>query len=100
MKRLVLALAAGLLATSAMAQDKTVDLKVSIWLPPAHPLVPATKAWADDIAKESGGTIKMAIFPSEQLARPSNHKAMRAAATATTTYVNPASHPAGFPIIP
>jgi hypothetical protein len=47
MKKLALALAAGLLGTSAVvagagAQDKTVDLKVSIWLPPAHPLVPAT----------------------------------------------------------
>ncbi len=36
-----------LLAASALpaaAQDKPVNLKVSIWLPPAHPLVPATKA--------------------------------------------------------
>ena len=78
MKKLVLALAFGLLgtaaiATSAMAQDKTVDLKLSIWLPPAHPLVPATKAWADDIAKESGGTIKTAIFPSEQLGKAFDH---------------------------
>ena len=42
MKKLVLALALCLLGTSAMAQDKTVDLKISIWLPPAHP--------SDDIA--------------------------------------------------
>jgi hypothetical protein len=42
MKKLALALAIGLLSSSAMAQDKPVDLKISIWLPPAHPLVPAT----------------------------------------------------------
>src|SRR5258708_23239027 len=72
MRKLALALAIGLVASSAMAplakaQDKPVDLKISIWLPPAHPLVPATKEWAADIEKQSGGTIKPAIFPSEQL---------------------------------
>jgi hypothetical protein len=51
MNKLALALAIGLLGSSAMAplaiaQDKPVDLKISIWLPPAHPLVPATKEWA------------------------------------------------------
>jgi len=72
-KKLVLALALGLLGTSAMAQDKTVDLKLSIWLPPAHPLVPASKEWATSIEKESGGTIKTAIFPSEQLGKAFDH---------------------------
>ena len=68
MKKLALAaLALGLLGQPAMAQDKTVDLKISIWLPPAHPLFPPTKEWAADIEKQSGGTIKLAIFPSEQL---------------------------------
>ena len=39
-----LVLALGLVGVApAVAQDKPVDLKISIWLPPAHPLVPATK---------------------------------------------------------
>ena len=104
MKKLVLALAFGLLgtsamATSAMAQDKTVDLKVSIWLPPAHPLVPATKAWADDIAKESGGTIRTAIFPSEQLGKAFDHYDMARDGIADVTYVNPGYQPGRFPLI-
>ncbi len=104
MKKLVLALAAGLLGTSAIvtcagAQDKTVDLKVSIWLPPAHPLVPATKAWADDIAKESGGTIKTAIFPSEQLGKAFDHYDMARDGIADVTYVNPGYQPGRFPLI-
>lgn len=49
------------MATPAMAQDKAADLKLSIWLPPAHSLVPATKEWAD--------SIETAIFPSEQLGK-------------------------------
>ena len=101
MKKLALALAIGLLAaaTAAMAQDKTVDLKISIWLPPAHPLVPATKAWADDIEKASGGTIKTAIFPSEQLGKAFDHYDMARDGIADITYVNPGYQPGRFPII-
>jgi TRAP-type C4-dicarboxylate transport system substrate-binding protein len=93
------ALAAGLLALPAMAQDKTVDLKISIWLPPAHPLVPSTKAWADDITKESGGTIKTTIFPSEQLGKAFDHYDMARDGIADITYVNPGYQPGRFPII-
>ena len=93
------ALAAGLLATSAMAQDKTVDLKISIWLPPAHPLVPSTKEWAADIEKQSGGTIKTAIFPSEQLGKAFDHYDMARDGIADVTYVNPGYQPGRFPII-
>ena len=49
--------------SGARAQDKTVQLKLSDWVPPAHPLNPALKAWADDIEKETGGTVKSTLFP-------------------------------------
>ena len=52
-------------ATVAHAQDKTVQLKLSSWVPPAHPLNPALQAWGEDIDKASGGTIKSTLFPSE-----------------------------------
>jgi len=99
MKKLALILAAGLAATSAMAQDKPVDLKISIWLPPAHPLVPATKEWAADIEKSSGGTIKSTIFPSEQLGKAFDHYDMARDGIADITYVNPGYQPGRFPII-
>ena len=96
-------LAMGLLAASvalpAIAQDKTVNMKISIWLPPAHPLVPATKAWADDIEKQSGGTIKSTIFPSEQLGKAFDHYDMARDGIADLTYVNPGYQPGRFPII-
>jgi len=104
MKRMALALAIGLLGTSAvaqavMAQDRPVDLKISIWLPPAHPLVPSTKEWAADIEKQSGGTIKSAIFPSEQLGKAFDHYDMARDGIADITYVNPGYQPGRFPII-
>ena len=94
MKKLGLALAMGLLATSALAQDKTVDLKISIWLPPAHALVPATKEWAALIEKASGGTIKTAIFPSEQLGKAFDHYDMARDGIADFAYINPGYQPA------
>src|ERR1700757_5088266 len=99
MKKLALALALGLLAVPAVAQDKTVDLKISIWVPPAPPLVPATKEWAADIEKQSGGTIKTAIFPSEQLGKAFDHYDMARDGIADVTYVNPGYQPGRFPII-
>ena len=99
MKKLAVALAIGLLGSSAMAQDKPVDLKISIWLPPAHPLVPATKEWAADIEKASGGTIKTAIFPSEQLGKAFDHYDMARDGIADLTYVNPGYQPGRFPVI-
>jgi len=99
MKKLALALALGLLAAPALAQDKTVDLKLSIWLPPAHPLFPPTKEWAADIEKQSGGTIKTTIFPSEQLGKAFDHYDMARDGIADITYVNPGYQPGRFPII-
>jgi len=84
--------------TPLFAQDKTVNLKVSLWVPPAHPLVPATQAWAADIEKASGGTIKVTVFPSEQLGKAFDHYDMARDGIADVTYVNPGYQPGRFPI--
>src|SRR3954468_17565589 len=94
-----LMMTAGLLASPAAAQDKTVNLKISIWAPPAHPLVPALTAWGADIEKVSGGTIKPTLFPSEQLGKAFDHYDMARDGIADVTYVNPGYQPGRFPII-
>jgi len=86
-------------AGPAVAQDKTVNLKVSLWVPPAHPLVPATQAWAADIEKASGGTIKSTIFPAQQLGKAVDHYDMARNGIADITYVNRGYTPGRFPII-
>jgi TRAP-type C4-dicarboxylate transport system substrate-binding protein len=86
-------------ATPAFAQDKTVNMKVSLWVPPAHPLVAATQAWAADIEKASGGTIKMTVFPSEQLGKAFDHYDMARDGIADITWVSPGYQPGRFPII-
>ena len=96
---LLLALAPPLLQNEAVAQDKTVTLKMSSWVPPAHPLNPSLVAWAADIEKESGGTIKATLFPSEQLGKAMDHYDMARDGIADLSYVNPGYQPGRFPII-
>ncbi|MCC2102956.1 MAG: C4-dicarboxylate ABC transporter, partial [Hyphomicrobiales bacterium] len=74
-------------------------LKISFWVPAQHPLVPATKKWAEDIEKESGGTIKATLFPSEQLGKAFDHYDMARDGIADVTYVNPGYQPGRFAIV-
>ena len=86
------------LAGPGFAADPQVNLKISIWVPPAHPLVPSMKAWADDIEKDSGGSIKSTIFPSEQLGKAFDHYDMTRDGIADVAYINPGYQPGRFPI--
>ncbi|HEX4173603.1 MAG TPA: TRAP transporter substrate-binding protein [Acetobacteraceae bacterium] len=88
-----------LLAISAHAQDKTVQLKLSSWVPPAHPLNPALQAWGQDIEKASAGTIKSTLFPSEQLGKAMDHYDMARDGISDFSYVNPGYQPGRFPVI-
>ena len=56
-------------ATGALAQDKTFELKLSHWVPPSHPLQKALEEWGASVEKDSGGTIKYKVYPSQQLGK-------------------------------
>jgi len=56
-------------ASAALAQDRLIQLRFSHWVPPTHPMHAAAVAWAGSIDKASNGSIKIAIFPSQQLGR-------------------------------
>ena len=93
------ALATLLAAPPALAQDKTVELKLSHWVPPTHPLQKAMEEWGASVEKASGGTIKFKIFPSQQLGKAFDHYDMARDGIADFTYVNPGYQPGRFPII-
>ena len=99
----VTASAAGLVllmaAPAALAQDKTIELKLSHWVPPTHPLQKAMDDWGASIEKASNGTIKYKIFPSQQLGKAFDHYDMAKDGIADMTYVNPGYQPGRFPII-
>jgi TRAP-type C4-dicarboxylate transport system substrate-binding protein len=103
-KIMLLASAAGLAAMLAaaplaQAQDKTIELKLSHWVPPTHPLQKAMDDWGASIEKASNGTIKYKIFPSQQLGKAFDHYDMARDGIADFTYVNPGYQPGRFPII-
>ena len=92
-------LAIALAAPQALAQDKTVELKLSHWVPPTHPLQKAMEEWGQSLEKASNGTIKYKIFPSQQLGKAFDHYDMARDGIADVVYVNPGYQPGRFPII-
>ena len=72
----------------ALAQDKPVELKFSHWVPPAHPLHKTAQAWAQSIKQASGGTISIAIYPSQQLGKAIDHYDMTVKGIADVSYIN------------
>jgi len=90
---------AATLSFAAAAQDKQVDLKLSTWIPPKHPLSPALQAWADDVKRESNGTIVPTIFTTEQLGKAFDHYDMTRDGIADFAFVNPGYTPGRFPVM-
>jgi TRAP-type C4-dicarboxylate transport system substrate-binding protein len=80
------------------AQDRQVNFKVSIWLPPSHPVVSTTKSWLASVENASGGSIKGTVFPAEQLGKAFDHYDMARDGIADMTYVSPGYQPGRFPI--
>ena len=93
----VAALLAG--SSGVLAQEKTFELKLSHWVPASHPLQKALEDWGAAVEKDSGGTIKSKVFPSQQLGKAFDHYDMARDGIADLTYINPGYQPGRFPII-
>ena len=85
--------------TSALAQEKTFELKLSHWVPPSHPLQKALEEWGASVEKDSGGTINYKVYPAQQLGKAFDHYDMARDGIADLAYVNPGYQPGRFPII-
>ncbi len=94
-----LALALALAAPLAPAQDKQVELKFAHWLPAQHPL--ATLGfipWAKSVEAASKGSIKVTIYPAQQLGKAPNHYDMARDGIADLSWANPGYQADRFPI--
>jgi TRAP-type C4-dicarboxylate transport system substrate-binding protein len=65
-------LTAGL--TTGAARAQTIELKLSHFIPPNHTFHKWALAWADRLAKESNGRLKITIYPNGQLVGPPNRQ--------------------------
>src|ERR1700745_3525952 len=95
----LLALLVAASVSSAMAEEKTFELKLSHWGPASHPLQKALEDWGAAVEKASGGTIKSKVFPAQQLGKAFAHYDMARDGIADVTYINPGYQPGRFPII-
>jgi TRAP-type C4-dicarboxylate transport system substrate-binding protein len=93
------AAALALAGTVAAAQDKPVELRISHWVPPTHPLQKALEDWSNSISKASNGSITAKIYPSQQLGKAFDHYDMARDGIADVTYISPGYQPGRFPII-
>jgi TRAP-type C4-dicarboxylate transport system substrate-binding protein len=98
LRSLLIGAALAALVTPALAQDKTVQLKLSHWVPTTHPLQKTMEEWAASVEKASNGTIKSAIFPAQQLGKAFDHYDMVRDGIADVGYINPGFQPGRFPI--
>ena len=71
----------------AFAQDKTFELRFSSWVPPAHGMHPAIKEWGDSITKATNGTVKVTLYPAQQLGKADDHYDMARDGIAELTYI-------------
>jgi len=86
-------------ALPAAARDKPVELKFAHWLPANHPLArTGFLPWAKSVEQASGGSIKIAIFPAQQLGKAPDHYDMARDGIADMTWVNPGYQAGRFPI--
>ena len=100
--KLKFALAAAILGLCAVspanAADTPVTLRLSYFLPPSHPLQASFQAWAANVTKASGGTVKITIFPAEQLGKMFDHYDMARDGIADIALVGPGYQPGRFPV--
>lgn len=95
-----LALAATLATGAALAQDKPVELKFAHWVPANHALaVTGFIPWAKSVEAASGGSIKVNIFPAQQLGKAPDHYDLARDGIATMAYVNPGYQAGRFPLL-
>ena len=98
-RRLVVPAVVLALAGPVLAQDKPVEMKFGFWVPAQHALAKTGfEPWAKSVEAASGGSIKVALFPAQQLGKANDHYDMARDGIAEITYVNPGYQAGRFPI--
>lgn len=90
---------AGFLLCQGMGVATAAEtLRLSHFLPPQHPVHTSVQAWADSIAKESGGELTVEIYPAQQLGAAFDHYNLARDGIADIAAANPGYQPGRFPI--
>jgi TRAP-type C4-dicarboxylate transport system substrate-binding protein len=79
---------AAMAASPVLAQDKVHEWKYSHWVPATHPLHGILQGWAKSIDDASKGTIKISVFPAQQLGKAPDHYDMVEKGIADVAYIS------------
>jgi TRAP-type transport system periplasmic protein len=94
-----IACAAVVASLPAAAQDKPVELRFANWLPAQHSLAKTGfEPWAKSVEAASKGSIKVMLFPAQQLGKAPDHYDMARDGIADMTWVSPGYQAARFPV--
>lgn len=77
---------------------ETIELKVSHYLPPNHTIHKELLQWADDLARKSGGRLKLTIFPSGQMGPITRQYDLARTGVSDVSYFMHGSMPGRFPL--
>lgn len=93
------ALLAVTLGLQAHAQDKPVEMKFGFWVPAQHSLARTSiEPWAKSVEAASKGSIKVTLFPAQQLGKAADHYDMARDGISEITWVSPGYQAGRFPI--
>ncbi|MGZ5804606.1 MAG: TRAP transporter substrate-binding protein [Xanthobacteraceae bacterium] len=96
----VAALAVAAVLGKASAQDPQVTLRFGHWSPPQHPMsLYSVPDWVGDIEKQSGGSIKIQVFPAAQLGQPADYYDIGRDGVADISWANVGLQPGRFPVV-
>jgi TRAP-type transport system periplasmic protein len=94
-----LAFALSVAGFTAQAQEKPVELKFAHWVPGTHALSKlGFEPWIKSVEAASKGTIKVALFPAQQLGKAADHYDMARDGIADMTWVSPGYQAGRFPV--
>ncbi|MDP3139443.1 MAG: TRAP transporter substrate-binding protein [Burkholderiaceae bacterium] len=88
-----------MLVSSIGAQEKQVEMRIAHWMPAQH-AVPklSIEPWAKSVEVASKGSIKVVMFPAQQLGKAADHYDMARDGIADMTFVSPGYQAGRFPV--
>ena len=97
-RSLAAAAALSLLSGAALAQDKPIELKFSLLLPPTHANVASAREWGESLAKATGGSLKVTVFTAQQLGKANDHYDMARDGIADVSHISTGYEPGRLPV--
>lgn len=97
-RSVLIALAVAGLAFAWPANAKPVTMKMSLWIPPLHPLVADLRAWGKSLEDDTHGDIKVNVYPAEQVGKAADHYEMARDGIADMAMVAPGYTAGRFPL--